>query len=272
MKKFFTEVYSKKLNEAKAEIEQKNKEEYAKFFQSLLEKFRVNSLADLDEQDKAAFLSELSTGWTARNKVELEEGTIKTFDEHVDSVKEEECEDEEVCEEEEECEEECDELEVEDKDSKEHKEEEKSELISKKDLESIEFPGLDDEKRAELLELVMGFYSDNGMEISSGEEIKDAPDEEEKEEESLLDEEPSDEEGSTKKESEEEEEEMEESVVFEAEVKSEKDFREYAQTVLKKAFSEEYDEEKADKVISGIIGKVDGDWGAAIGMLTSGLG
>ena len=60
--------------------------------------------------------------------------------------------------------------------------------------------------------------------------------------------------------------------VNEAEVNSEEEFREYAETVLKNAFGDEYDEAKAGEVIDGIIGKVDGDFGEAVGMLQSSLG
>ena len=42
--------------------------------------------------------------------------------------------------------------------------------------------------------------------------------------------------------------------------------------VLKDAFKDDFDEAKANDVIKGILGKVDGDYGAAIGMLTSSLG
>lgn len=58
----------------------------------------------------------------------------------------------------------------------------------------------------------------------------------------------------------------------EAEINSEEEFTEYAHEVLKKAFGEEYDETKAKATIDGILSKADGDFGAAIGMLTSGLG
>ena len=58
----------------------------------------------------------------------------------------------------------------------------------------------------------------------------------------------------------------------EAEIKTEEEFRAYAETVLKKAHGEKYDEAKAKEAIDGIIAKVDGDFGAAVGMLTSGLG
>ena len=58
------------------------------------------------------------------------------------------------------------------------------------------------------------------------------------------------------------------------EVTDEKSFREYAENVLKKAHGDDYDENIAKKVIDGIVDKVgkDGDWGQAIGRLTSGLG
>ena len=58
------------------------------------------------------------------------------------------------------------------------------------------------------------------------------------------------------------------------EVTDEKSFREYAEGVLKKAHGDDYDEKIANKVIDGLIDKVgkDGDWGQAIGRLTSGLG
>jgi hypothetical protein len=58
------------------------------------------------------------------------------------------------------------------------------------------------------------------------------------------------------------------------EVTDEKSFREYAKNLLKTAHGDDYDQSIADKVINGIIDKVgkDGDWGQAIGRLTSGLG
>lgn len=65
---------------------------------------------------------------------------------------------------------------------------------------------------------------------------------------------------------------LNESVVNEAEVTSDEEFNEYAITVLQKAFGEDYDEAKAKKVIDGILAKVDGDYGTAVGMLTSSLG
>ena len=65
---------------------------------------------------------------------------------------------------------------------------------------------------------------------------------------------------------------LSESVVTEAEVNSDEEFTEYANTVLKQAFGEEFDEAKAKKVIDGILAKADGDYGTAAGMLTSSLG
>jgi len=65
---------------------------------------------------------------------------------------------------------------------------------------------------------------------------------------------------------------VKESVVNEAEIKSDEEFTEYANTVLKQAFGEDFDEAKAKEVIDGILSKSDGDYGAAVGMLTSSLG
>ena len=64
---------------------------------------------------------------------------------------------------------------------------------------------------------------------------------------------------------------IEESVVTEAEIKSDDEFKEYAETVLKKAFGEDYDEAKAGKVIDGLISKYSGDYGAMVGALQSSL-
>ena len=66
---------------------------------------------------------------------------------------------------------------------------------------------------------------------------------------------------------------IKEAVEFnEEDIKSDDQFKEYAMTVLKDAFKDDFDEAKANDVIKGILGKVDGDYGAAIGMLTSSLG
>jgi hypothetical protein len=63
-----------------------------------------------------------------------------------------------------------------------------------------------------------------------------------------------------------------ESVVNEAEIKSDDEFKEYAMSVLKKAFGADFDEAKAGEVADGILKKCDGDYGACVGMLTSSLG
>ena len=63
-----------------------------------------------------------------------------------------------------------------------------------------------------------------------------------------------------------------ESTVTEAEIKSDEEFQEYAFTVLKKAFADDFDEEKGQEIVDGILSKSDGDYGAAVGMLTSSLG
>jgi hypothetical protein len=65
---------------------------------------------------------------------------------------------------------------------------------------------------------------------------------------------------------------IKESVVNEAEIKSDDEFKEYAMTVLKKAFGADFDEAKGEEVANGILKKCDGDYGAAVGMLTSSLG
>jgi hypothetical protein len=59
--------------------------------------------------------------------------------------------------------------------------------------------------------------------------------------------------------------------VNEAEINSDEEFNEYAMTVLKKAFGAEFDEAKAKKVADGILAKSKGDYGTAVGMLTSSL-
>jgi hypothetical protein len=65
---------------------------------------------------------------------------------------------------------------------------------------------------------------------------------------------------------------IKESVVNEAEIKSDDEFKEYAFTVLKKAFGDDFDEAKGQEIVDGILSKSDGDYGAAVGMLTSSLG
>ena len=64
---------------------------------------------------------------------------------------------------------------------------------------------------------------------------------------------------------------LDESVVTEAEIKTEDDFKEYAYGILQKAFGDDFDEAKADEVVNGILGKSDGDYGKAAGILQSSL-
>ena len=63
-----------------------------------------------------------------------------------------------------------------------------------------------------------------------------------------------------------------ESVVNEAEVTSDEDFKEYAFAVLQKAFGEDFDEAKAQEVVDGLLSKHGDEYGAAVGALTSSLG
>ena len=65
---------------------------------------------------------------------------------------------------------------------------------------------------------------------------------------------------------------IKESVVNEAEVKSDDEFKEYAMTVLKKAFGDDFDEAKATEVVDGILKKCGDDYGACVGMITASLG
>ena len=65
---------------------------------------------------------------------------------------------------------------------------------------------------------------------------------------------------------------IKESLVNEGEVKSDDEFKEYAMTVLKKAFGDDFDEAKATEVVDGILKKCGDDYGAAVGMITASLG
>jgi hypothetical protein len=60
--------------------------------------------------------------------------------------------------------------------------------------------------------------------------------------------------------------------VNEAEIKSDKEFKEYVNTVLKKAFGDKFDQAKADEVADGLISKHSGDYGAMVGALQVSLG
>jgi hypothetical protein len=62
-----------------------------------------------------------------------------------------------------------------------------------------------------------------------------------------------------------------EKALNEAEIKSDEEFKEYAETVLKKMHGEDYDEAKGQEVIDGLLSKKkDSDYGALIGMLNKG--
>ena len=71
-------------------------------------------------------------------------------------------------------------------------------------------------------------------------------------------------------------EEVEIANVNEGEVKSEEDFREYAENKFKEAFGDDLDEDKMNDTINGILNDnkelVDnGDWGALVGILNKSL-
>lgn len=68
------------------------------------------------------------------------------------------------------------------------------------------------------------------------------------------------------------EESIEEAKVEEAEIKSDKEFEDYANDVLKKAHPDDFDEAIAKKVIKGLKDKYKDDYGAMVGALTSGFG
>lgn len=64
---------------------------------------------------------------------------------------------------------------------------------------------------------------------------------------------------------------LNESNIFEAEIKNASDFKEYAMTVLKKQHPDDFDEKMADKIIKGLSDEAEksGDWGAAVGKLNA---
>jgi hypothetical protein len=65
---------------------------------------------------------------------------------------------------------------------------------------------------------------------------------------------------------------IKESLIAEAEVTSDEEFKEYAFSVLQKAFGDDFDEAKAQEVVDGLISKNSGDYGAMVGALKSSLG
>lgn len=62
----------------------------------------------------------------------------------------------------------------------------------------------------------------------------------------------------------------EEEEISEAEIKSDGAFRKYAEKILKKAFGEDFDADKAEDTIEGLIKKYD-EYGAMIGAIKSAL-
>lgn len=60
--------------------------------------------------------------------------------------------------------------------------------------------------------------------------------------------------------------------IDEANITSDTQFTEYAETVLKNAHGDNYDETKAKASIDAILKGADGDYGVAVGMLQSSLG
>ena len=66
-------------------------------------------------------------------------------------------------------------------------------------------------------------------------------------------------------------------MVNEGEIKSEKDFREYAENKFKEVFGDELDEDQMNKTIDGLLKDnkdlVDaGEWGELVGMLNKSFG
>ena len=60
--------------------------------------------------------------------------------------------------------------------------------------------------------------------------------------------------------------------VNEAEVKSDEDFKEYAFSILQKAFGDDFDETKAQEVVDGLLSKHGEDYGAMVGALQASMG
>lgn len=60
--------------------------------------------------------------------------------------------------------------------------------------------------------------------------------------------------------------------ISEAVVNDKESFKEYAETVMKQAHGDDYDQAIVDKMVDDIAAEVGDDWGAAVGQLTSGLG
>ena len=65
---------------------------------------------------------------------------------------------------------------------------------------------------------------------------------------------------------------VKEGKISEKEIKSDAEFKEYAEVILKKAHGDDYDEAKAKEVIDGLTSKYKGDFGAMVGALQSTMG
>lgn len=68
-----------------------------------------------------------------------------------------------------------------------------------------------------------------------------------------------------------------EALLLEGEIKSEKDFREYAENKFKESFGDDLDEDKMNKTIDGLLKDnkelVDAnEWGELVGMLNKSFG
>ena len=68
-----------------------------------------------------------------------------------------------------------------------------------------------------------------------------------------------------------------EQLVIEAEIKSEKEFKEYAEKKFKEVFGDELDKKEMNDTIEGILKDhkkeaEDGDWGTLIGILNKSFG
>ena len=68
-----------------------------------------------------------------------------------------------------------------------------------------------------------------------------------------------------------------EQLVCEAEIKSEKEFKEYAEKKFKEVFGDDLDNDKMNKTIDGILKDYkkdadNGDWGTLVGVLNKSFG
>jgi hypothetical protein len=63
-----------------------------------------------------------------------------------------------------------------------------------------------------------------------------------------------------------------ESTINEKDITSDEQFKEYVEAILKKAFGDDYDEDKAQETVDGLISKYSGDYGAMVGALQSSMG